>query len=206
MLGDLGAYLPPKRLAFLCAGSDLRKVLRSALAFTGTDQSQPHLCQVLFDSDGQELRIVATDGASLYVGTLPTLDDELAAGQHRISAACASRVVDAIKPKDTTRLWFDAGSNSLSRAGGLAWSVELFQGSAEFPPYRHLVPARPGLEPGQSEYQGTRLDAAMRALCAGPAHMIGYGVDTPVKLIGETVEGAWAAVLLAPQRVATRRS
>jgi DNA polymerase-3 subunit beta len=128
---------PPQHGVTLPSHS-LAEALRQVVAAASTDDSRPILTGVLITTEGDGLRLVATDSYRLAIRDLPGTS-LLAEGQSVLVPRTALQELARVADKSaevTVRL---GDRDAAFDVGGVSLMTRLIEG--EFPPYRSLIPA-----------------------------------------------------------------
>lgn len=112
--------------------------LTTVATAVGQDDSRPALCGVLFERDGERLRLVTTDGHRLHTTTTPVAlpSSWTPAILHRRALAVLRSVLDGGATVEIAAV----GRDLVFRCGGAM--VKARQIEANFPDYNKVIPAR----------------------------------------------------------------
>ncbi len=121
-------------ISFTVPGEQFGQALHQVAPAASRDETRPVLTGVLFENEGQNLRLVATDSYRLAVRTLP-----VAVGEGLKLLVPARAVVEVARLSSAAEIKVDVTASQISfESGSVLVSSRLIEG--EFPAYRQLLP------------------------------------------------------------------
>ncbi len=150
---------PDKQKAMRLNGKDLSDVMKTVMhSVNTTDSSRANIHGMLIEQDSNELRAVATDGATMSIARRDT-------GSGELSVFIPFR---AIKPLVSIAETADAEPVSLAQSDRYViveteHSCHLFASGGEFVPYRMVIP---GSHESSMKVSGRVFESAVRAVAA----------------------------------------